>query len=125
MGLMDLFYGQSDEALYTTPKPAHENAAIRQLLFSSRKAKRRVHPFGDACGSSYDEEQVDIWRELDGYTRHPKAYLSGHASGDETLRDLKGSQVHCDSLGTECSGITCELQPSCTVRSDCTLHESP
>merc|ERR1740121_1470373 len=44
VSLMDLFYLQDDEELYSTPKPAHENAAIRRALrrrpsFCSWRAK--------------------------------------------------------------------------------------
>jgi len=48
--LMDLFYGQPDEELYTTPMPAYENEAIRAALLSSKKAFRSSRLLGLPCG---------------------------------------------------------------------------
>lgn len=50
LSLLDLFYGQADDSLYTTMKPAHENAAIRGVLLSSRKKRQRRDLFGKSCG---------------------------------------------------------------------------
>lgn len=50
VSLMDLFYGQSDEELYTTPKAPYENPAIRRALLASRKTERRTHLLGKPCG---------------------------------------------------------------------------
>ncbi|CAJ1356860.1 unnamed protein product [Effrenium voratum] len=48
--LMDLFYTQEDEELYTTAKPAYENQALRAALLSSRKATRSTRLLGQPCG---------------------------------------------------------------------------
>ncbi|CAE8613206.1 unnamed protein product, partial [Polarella glacialis] len=50
VSLMDLFYGQEDEDLYRTPKPAHENLAIRRALLAARKDVRRTDLLGKPCG---------------------------------------------------------------------------
>lgn len=50
VSLMDLFYGQDDEEIYTTLKPPYENAAIRRALLASRKDTRRTDLLGKLCG---------------------------------------------------------------------------
>lgn len=50
ISLMDLFYEQNDEELYSTAKPAHSVPALRRALLSSRKDVRRTHLLGKPCG---------------------------------------------------------------------------
>eukprot|EP00434_Breviolum_minutum_P038514 symbB.v1.2.034164.t2/scaffold4362.1/size40683/3 len=57
--LMDLFYGQPDEELYTTPMPAYENEAIRAALLSSKKAFRSSRLLGLPCGPMVGWEAKD------------------------------------------------------------------
>lgn len=59
VSLMDLFYGQTDEELYTTPMPAYENEAIRAALLSSRKAFRSTRLLGLPCGPMVGWEDQD------------------------------------------------------------------
>eukprot|EP00931_Biecheleriopsis_adriatica_P036915 TRINITY_DN21200_c0_g1_i2.p1 TRINITY_DN21200_c0_g1~~TRINITY_DN21200_c0_g1_i2.p1 ORF type:complete len:252 (-),score=49.80 TRINITY_DN21200_c0_g1_i2:46-801(-) len=57
--LMDLFYGQEDDELYTTAKPAYENDAIRRALMSARKDSRSTHLLGKPCGPMVGWEQQE------------------------------------------------------------------